>query len=78
MLKFIKNVKKKGRPEAETGYHDDLVMGLAITYYIREQQSFKLLPKTIPQTPEIDYSPFGSIRQELIRDDDYGSKIEII
>ncbi len=37
-LVFIKN--EKGRPEAEQGKHDDLIMGLAITYYIRTQQSF--------------------------------------
>ena len=78
MLKFIKNTKKKGRPEAEAGYHDDLTMGLAITYYIRDQQSFKLLPKPISQTIGIDYSPFESIRQELVRNNDYGSEIEII
>lgn len=41
MLKFIKN--NKGRPEAEVGEHDDLVMALAIVYYIRTQQTFKLL-----------------------------------
>ena len=40
MLVFIKN--ENGRPEAQEGEHDDLVMGLAIAYYIREQQSFKL------------------------------------
>lgn len=39
MLTFI--VNEKGRAEAETGYHDDLTMGLAITYNIREQQTFK-------------------------------------
>lgn len=39
MLSFIKN--KKGRPEAEQGYHDDLVMALAIVYYIRTQQKMK-------------------------------------
>lgn len=37
-LVFIKN--EKGRAEAEQGKHDDLIMGLAITYYIRTQQSF--------------------------------------
>nr|DAN60938.1 MAG TPA: Terminase large subunit [Caudoviricetes sp.] len=39
MLTFI--VNEKGKAEAETGYHDDLTMGLAITYNIREQQTFK-------------------------------------
>ena len=36
LLVFIKN--EKGREEAQVGYHDDLVMALAIVYYIREQQ----------------------------------------
>lgn len=37
-LVFIRN--DKGRPEAQIGEHDDLIMGLAITYYIRTQQDF--------------------------------------
>lgn len=37
-LVFIRN--EKGRPEAQLGEHDDLIMGLAITYYIRNQQDF--------------------------------------
>lgn len=40
MLTFI--INKNGRAEAEEGYHDDLVMALAITYYIRQQQSTKI------------------------------------
>ena len=36
MLVFVKN--DKGREEAQSGYHDDLVMALAIVYYIRNQQ----------------------------------------
>lgn len=36
MLTFIRN--EKGRPEAEIGKHDDLVMSLAITYFISNQQ----------------------------------------
>ena len=36
MLVFIKNAA--GRPEAEVGQHDDLVMSLAISHYIRGQQ----------------------------------------
>jgi len=35
-LTFVRN--EKGRPEAQNGAHDDLIMGLAITYYIRTQQ----------------------------------------
>lgn len=36
MLSFGRNAK--GRPEAAQGTHDDTVMALAITYYIRTQQ----------------------------------------
>lgn len=39
MLTFI--VNENGRAEAEVGYHDDLVMALAISYYIRMQQDMK-------------------------------------
>lgn len=39
MLTFI--INEKGRMEAEQGYHDDLVMALAISYYIRNQQQMK-------------------------------------
>lgn len=39
-LVFI--VNEKGRPEAQPGEHDDLIMGLAITYYIRTQQRFTI------------------------------------
>ncbi|MEG2526286.1 MAG: hypothetical protein RSA62_03610 [Oscillospiraceae bacterium] len=38
MLSFCKNENE--RPEALSGKHDDLVMGLAITYAIRGQQRF--------------------------------------
>lgn len=37
-LTFIRN--EKGRPAAANGAHDDLIMGLAIAYYIRNQQSY--------------------------------------
>ena len=43
MLTFI--VNDKGRAEAEEGYHDDLVMALAISYYIRGQQNYKKLER---------------------------------
>lgn len=38
MLTFVKS--EKGKPEALEGKHDDLVMAAAITYGIRNQQSF--------------------------------------
>lgn len=47
MLTFVKN--EKDRPEALSGKHDDLVMGLAITYAIRNQQRFT-------KTDEIEFT----------------------
>lgn len=38
MLTFVKD--ENGRAEAQEGAHDDLLMGLAITYQIRDQQSY--------------------------------------
>lgn len=40
MLTFVRN--EKGRPEAKQGAHDDLIMALAIAYYIRTQQSMEI------------------------------------
>ena len=75
MLTFIKN--KVGRPEAEVGFHDDLVMALAIVYYIRTQQTFTIENKK-PNKPK-EYNPL----EELFADNnntqsDYGMKINII
>lgn len=47
MLTFVRN--EKGRPEAQQGAHDDLVMGLAIAYYARNQVVFDIEPITIEQ-----------------------------
>jgi len=38
MLTFVRN--EKGRAEAQEGKHDDLIMALAIAFYIRSQQRF--------------------------------------
>ena len=43
MTVFVKN--EKGRAEAQIGYHDDLVMCLAIAHYIRNQQSMEIEPE---------------------------------
>ena len=40
MLTFVRN--EKGRPEAQNGSHDDLIMALAIAYNSRNQQSFAI------------------------------------
>jgi hypothetical protein len=47
MLTFIKN--DHGKPVAEQGKHDDLVMGLAIAHYIRPQQDYRV--KEIKEEP---------------------------
>lgn len=72
MLTFVKN--ERGRPEAQDGYHDDLVMGKAIALYIRPQQSMKVItPEKIIR--DNMYKDFG-IKEEI--DTDYGSTIEVI
>jgi phage terminase large subunit len=40
MLTFVRN--EKGRPEAQEGKHDDCIMGMAITYHVRSQQSYTI------------------------------------
>lgn len=74
MLTFIKN--KVGRPEAEVGFHDDLVMALAIVYYIRTQQSFKIESKEENKTKE--YNPLEELFIDNNIQSDYGMKINII
>ena len=37
MMVFHKD--EKGKPQALDGYHDDCIMALAITYWIRDQQT---------------------------------------
>lgn len=66
-LVFIKN--EKGRPEAMIGKHDDLIMGLAITYYIRTQQSF--IVKKIEKEEKIEL-PFALQTDDAESDDIIG------
>ena len=40
MLTFVRN--EKGRAEAQSGKHDDLIMGLAIAHHCRGQQGFNV------------------------------------
>ena len=47
MLTFVRN--EKGRPEAQEGAHDDLVMGLAIAYDIKDQVLFDEETITVEQ-----------------------------
>lgn len=70
-LTFIKN--EKGRPEAQEGSHDDLIMCTAITYYIRNQQDRKI--KTEKKVKQED--DFFSFTQEK-SNTDYGETIVVI
>lgn len=63
MLTFVRN--EQGRPEAQSGAHDDLIMGLAIAHYIRSQQS---------NVAEVGVSRTAPKRWEDDDDDDDGYK----
>lgn len=63
-LVFIKN--EKGRPEAQQGEHDDLIMGLAITYYIRTQQRYNI--EIIEKQEEVKL-PFELVDNEEMTDE---------
>lgn len=73
MLTFI--VNKNGRAEAEDGYHDDLVMGLAIAYYIRPQQEMKKIKTQNEEIEESINKEFG--QDDALIENDYGSSIEV-
>lgn len=47
MLTFVRN--EKGRPEAQEGSQDDLIMGIAIAYYSRGQQDSMLFEQAVQQ-----------------------------
>lgn len=70
MLVFVRN--EKGRPEAKEGEHDDLVMGLAIAYDIREQQRFTLAPLPVQNAFRDDF------KTQPQYSGDYGSYIEVV
>lgn len=53
MLTFVRN--EKGRPEAQNGSHDDLLIGLGITHYIRPQQSYIVEPDIIKPIYNFDF-----------------------
>lgn len=68
MLKFIKN--DKGRPEAQSGAHDDLIMALAIAHYIKAQV-------IIREEPII--TPFKyNFESEKPKSKDWGDTIKVI
>lgn len=56
MLTFVRN--EKGRAEAQSGKHDDLIMGLAIAHHCRGQQSFNVELQTDPDSDDDDDDDF--------------------
>jgi phage terminase large subunit len=70
MLTFVRS--EKGRPEAQNGAHDDLIMGLAISHYIRPQQSY-----IVPQEPVQKFYNFD-FEKPKPSPTGYGDKIRII
>jgi phage terminase large subunit len=71
MLVFVRN--EKGRPEAQDGCHDDLVMALAIAFHIREQQEM-----TVKQdNHELEYNIMKDFGFEREVEGDFGSRIEV-
>ena len=70
-LSFIKN--EKGRPEAQEGCHDDLIMGTAITYYISSKQTTN---KIVPIEEQEFKKDFFNTEDTYVKD--YGEEIEVI
>lgn len=74
-LTFVKN--EKGRPEAQEGCHDDLIMAKAIAHYIRPQQNYTVEIKKENKPKE--YNPLEELFKENNNgQSDYGMKINII
>lgn len=72
MLTFVRN--EKGRPEAQDGAHDDLVMALAIAYYIRTQQDMTV--KVNKQS--LEYNIMKDFGFEKEKKNEFGSKVFVI
>lgn len=70
MLTFVRN--EKGRPEAAMGAHDDLVMGLAIAYNIREQQEMTIPKENIPRHYNFEAEKPKKGRSDL------GSEVKVV
>lgn len=71
-ITFIKN--EKGRPEAQIGYHDDLIMALAIAHYIREQQDMTVKKDQEKELEDV-YEALGFKEDDT--ENDLGSEIKI-
>ncbi len=70
-LTFIKN--EKGRPEAQEGSHDDLIMGTAITYSIKSQQSNRIEI----EEHQLENNIMKDFGFEQEQEDEFGSDIEV-
>jgi phage terminase large subunit len=70
LLTIIRN--EKGRIEAPEGGHDDMMMGLAIAYHIKDQVVFTNRPIVTP--PQNHFS----VQKKTARQYDYGNKRTII
>ena len=71
MLVFVRN--EKGRPEAQEGCHDDLVMALAIAYYIRPQQDMQVKQQNIETIQKSITVEFGFEKEQ--KDERYGKVV---
>lgn len=71
MLVFVRN--EKGRPEAQEGCHDDLVMALAIAYYIRPQQDMQVKQQNIETIQKSIAVEFGFEKEQ--KDERYGKVV---
>lgn len=71
MLTFVRN--EKGRPEAQEGAHDDLVMALAIAHYIRDQQEMTVKV----DEKELEYNIMKDFGFEEESEDEFGSDIVV-
>lgn len=74
MLVFVRN--EKGRPEAQEGCHDDLVMALAIVYHIREQQDMTVKVKENKEIQANILKDFG-FKETVKIESDLGSSINV-
>ena len=71
MLTFVRN--EKGKPEAQLGAHDDLVMALAIAYYIRPQQDMVVKVNE----HELEWNIMKDFGFEEDEPGEFGSTIEV-
>jgi hypothetical protein len=70
LLTIVRN--EKGRIEAPEGGHDDMMMGLAIAHFIREQVSFINDPIIMNPHPQF------SVERQYETNYDYGEKITVV